>query len=336
MKISVIIPVYNAMEYVREAVESALAQPETGEVLLIEDSSLDGSLAICEQLAQEYDKVRLLRHPNGENRGAGASRNLGVLEAKYEIIAFLDADDFYLPGRFSVAARILAEQPDVDGVYEAIAFAYTSDAARAAWQRRSPEAYERGLLGPNEALPPEELLDGLLAHRVSCFSGDGLVVRRDAVLRVGLYSLGRSEDVVMCYKLASAARMAPGRLDTPVAMYRVYGDNRTIVSQITSDQVLDRYLSIWETLWLWSLTYLTPGYEQCFFENFTFLLWKTYRTHTRAKFGRLSRILFSHPVAVIKRPHFMKLYLLSIPCIGFWLKKLAEIRKGVVSQTSEG
>ncbi len=101
MQVSIIIPVYNAAAYVREAVESALIQPETGEILLIEDNSPDDSLRICQELAAKYDKVKLLRHPNGENRGPGASRNLGMRNARSPILAFLDADDYYLPGRFS-------------------------------------------------------------------------------------------------------------------------------------------------------------------------------------------------------------------------------------------
>ena len=50
-KVSVIIPVYNAAPFVRQAVESALAQPETAEVVLVEDNSPDNSLEICQQLA---------------------------------------------------------------------------------------------------------------------------------------------------------------------------------------------------------------------------------------------------------------------------------------------
>ena len=58
--ISVIIPVYNAAPFVGKAVESALIQPEVGEVLLIEDGSKDNSLEICKRLAEEYDKVKVL------------------------------------------------------------------------------------------------------------------------------------------------------------------------------------------------------------------------------------------------------------------------------------
>ena len=101
LEISVIIPVYNAAAYVRQAVESALAQPEVREVLLVEDGSPDNALEVCQQLAAEHQRVILLHHPNGENRGAGASRNLGMRNAHFPIIAFLDADDYYLPAQNS-------------------------------------------------------------------------------------------------------------------------------------------------------------------------------------------------------------------------------------------
>ena len=62
-KVSVIIPVYNAEKYIRKAVESALMQQETGEVILVEDKSLDNAFIICKQLVDENpDRVRLFRH----------------------------------------------------------------------------------------------------------------------------------------------------------------------------------------------------------------------------------------------------------------------------------
>src|SRR5690606_1248107 len=99
--ISVIIPVYNAAAFVEQAVQSALTQPEVSEVILVEDGSEDKSLPICEKLASQNDIITLLRHPGGVNKGAGASRNLGIQHTKNEWIAFLDADDYYLENRFT-------------------------------------------------------------------------------------------------------------------------------------------------------------------------------------------------------------------------------------------
>ena len=120
MDVSVIIPVYNADRFLEKAVNSALQQEETFEVILIEDNSPDNSFEICKQLERDNLKVRLFRHEGGKNKGAGASRNLGLVKAKGEYICFLDADDFMLKNRFQKAKIILENNPDCDGVYDAV------------------------------------------------------------------------------------------------------------------------------------------------------------------------------------------------------------------------
>lgn len=132
-RVSVIIPVYNAGPFIRQAVESALAQPETAEVVLVEDNSPDDSLAACQKLAREYPQVRLFQHPGGINRGAGPSRNLGIINSTRDFIAFLDADDFYLPGRFTVVRQVFAERPDCDGVYEAVGMHFEDEEGKTRW-----------------------------------------------------------------------------------------------------------------------------------------------------------------------------------------------------------
>ncbi|WKK67348.1 glycosyltransferase family 2 protein [Lutimonas zeaxanthinifaciens] len=106
IKISVIIPVFNAEMFLKRAVSSALDQKEVKEVLLIEDNSNDDSLKLCESLEQEFEQVHLYRHQGGINKGAGASRNLGINKSRGEFIAFLDADDFYKPDRFKKDAEL--------------------------------------------------------------------------------------------------------------------------------------------------------------------------------------------------------------------------------------
>ena len=97
MKISVIIPVYNAGKYVKSAVESALMQDETKGVILVEDGSPDNSLQVCRELAEKHEAVTLYRHPDHQNHGAGESRNFGIEKAACDYIAFLDADDLWKP-----------------------------------------------------------------------------------------------------------------------------------------------------------------------------------------------------------------------------------------------
>ena len=129
MLVSVIVHVYNSEAYVRKAVESALAQPETGEAILIEDASFDNSLQVCRELARVNEKVRLLRHSDGKNHGPGASRNLGIRNASFDYIAFLDADDYFLPDWFSVAKQLFEADPRVEGVYEAVGVHFENEAA---------------------------------------------------------------------------------------------------------------------------------------------------------------------------------------------------------------
>ncbi len=133
MNISVIIPVYNAEEFVVKAVESALQFPEVKEVLLIEDGSPDDALQVCQKLEADYDRAKLLQHPEKGNHGAGASRNLGLAIAACDYIAFLDADDFYLPNRFMADKKIFPENLAADFVYNAIGAHYYSAEAEAGY-----------------------------------------------------------------------------------------------------------------------------------------------------------------------------------------------------------
>ena len=93
MKFSVIIPVYNGWEYLREGVDSVLGQTGADfEVLLVDDGSTDGeSGALCDTLAREHpDCIRVLHKPNG---GAGDARNAALPLAQGDYVLFLDSDD---------------------------------------------------------------------------------------------------------------------------------------------------------------------------------------------------------------------------------------------------
>lgn len=89
--ISVIIPVYNVFPYVEKCIRSVMNQSYRDmEILLIDDGSEDGSGQLCDTLAEEDDRIRVL---HTENRGLSAARNLGCRESKGEYIYYLDGDD---------------------------------------------------------------------------------------------------------------------------------------------------------------------------------------------------------------------------------------------------
>lgn len=93
-KVSVIVPVYNAEKYLKEAIDSVLNQTYTDfELLLINDRSTDNSKEICKEYTQKDNRILLLEN-NTENHGPGPTRNIGLDNATGEFIYFMDADDW--------------------------------------------------------------------------------------------------------------------------------------------------------------------------------------------------------------------------------------------------
>ncbi len=111
--VSVIVPFLNEARFIRESIDSVLAQShEDLELLLVDDGSSDDSTAIAQDYAERLPhRVRYLEHPGHDNRGRSASRNLGVAEARGTYIAFLDADDVWLPQKLSDQVSLLDEHP---------------------------------------------------------------------------------------------------------------------------------------------------------------------------------------------------------------------------------
>lgn len=91
MKLSIITPVYNGASTLRHMVESVRQQTLADwELILVDDGSTDGSPALCDELAQQDDRIQVLHMPNG---GVASARNAGLELAKGEYIGFIDCDD---------------------------------------------------------------------------------------------------------------------------------------------------------------------------------------------------------------------------------------------------
>lgn len=215
-QVSVITPVYNAARYIEHAVESALNLAEVGEIILVEDGSPDNALAICKKLEQQHSKVKVFQHSNGENRGAGASRNLGIEKASCDYIAFLDADDWYLPNRFE-AEKKLFSSVEVDGVYGATGF----------YDENTKELNNSKITTFDEKLTPEALLFHYVSYK-GRFTTDAITVRKSLFEKSGVFNtqLRLHQDTHLWYRLAYHGQLHPGIIDKPVAIRRVHDQNR--------------------------------------------------------------------------------------------------------------
>ena len=106
--ISVIIPTYNCDRYIEQAIKSVLQQTDCHyEIIVIDDGSTD----YTEKVLKPYQhKIRYIKQVN---QGVAAARNHGITQAEGNLIAFLDADDYFLPGKLSTQAAVFAQQPDL-------------------------------------------------------------------------------------------------------------------------------------------------------------------------------------------------------------------------------
>lgn len=107
--VSVILPTHNAARYILEAVESALKQVYPNkEIIVVDDGSTDNTRDV---LASYLDKIVYVSQ---ENRGVSSARNTAIQHARGELIAFLDADDIWLPNKLDTQMRFLANHPKVE------------------------------------------------------------------------------------------------------------------------------------------------------------------------------------------------------------------------------
>ena len=112
--VSIIIPAYNVERYVREAVDSALAQTYPNvEVIVMDDGSRDGTRAVLEP----YIKNGTIAYYFQENRGLSAARNAAIKKSNGEFITLLDADDMFLPTKVERQVAYLMEYPACDICY---------------------------------------------------------------------------------------------------------------------------------------------------------------------------------------------------------------------------
>lgn len=220
MEVSVIIPVYNAAPFVEKAVRSALMQEEVKEVLAIDDGSTDGSLEILKKLAAEDGRVRMFRHSGGGNEGPGASRNVGLENARFEFVSFLDADDYFAEGRFRNTKKVFLEHPEADGIY---------GTAMVLSMTEKSQTNRKGKYIRMEHSSWNELFDDLFIGEKGHFSIITLVLRKSFINRAGFFDseLKQSEDTDFILRCALAGKLFPEAPSLVLAIINNHSNNVT-------------------------------------------------------------------------------------------------------------
>lgn len=191
--VSVIIPFLNGGRFIQEAIDSVFNQTyNCWELLLVDDGSTDGSTALAQRYAaQNPERVRYLEHAGHQNRGLSASRNLGIMRAKGEYVAFLDADDVWLRHKLEEQVAILAAWPEAAMVYGASQYWYSWTGKPQDVQRDYVQ--EHGI--PAEMLfEPPTLLTLFLRGRAAIPAPCSILLRREVASSIVEYEDSLYED----------------------------------------------------------------------------------------------------------------------------------------------
>ncbi|QSZ67332.1 glycosyltransferase [Methanofollis aquaemaris] len=190
--VSVVVPLYNKAPYVRRALQSVLSQTfQDFEVIVVDDGSTDGGHLMVGEGSDS--RVRLITQ---ENKGASAARNLGVREARARWIAFLDADDEWLPTFLATVMRLQDRFPGA-GAY-ATAWMKIEEEEGERWQA----TYRRVPTPPWEGYLPSYFLAAANADQPVISSA--VMVPKEVILEVGGFPEGTpvGEDVITWFRIA--------------------------------------------------------------------------------------------------------------------------------------
>jgi glycosyltransferase involved in cell wall biosynthesis len=228
-EVSVVIPVYNAEEYIEKAVESALLQNQTKEIIIIEDASQDSSLKICKKLERKTGKIKLLQNPT--NYGASVSRNIGIDHTTSTYISFLDADDYYLPGFFDKAELLFHNNQDADAVFGTIGTHFYNNL----FKEKYFELFNNETTGMDINYHPDSgnLFSFLLQSKHGHFSIIGTVFKRSSLESIGNFdeNLKQSQDTDLLWRFSLLKKMYAIPIDQLVAMRGVHEKNRVLNTQ---------------------------------------------------------------------------------------------------------
>jgi glycosyltransferase involved in cell wall biosynthesis len=190
---SVVVAAFNEEDMVADAIRSVQKQTRSDwELVLIDDGSEDDTARVAGELAADDPRIRVISQPNA---GLSAARNAGIAAGRAELVAFLDADDLWLPTYLEVAANVLEAEP-------AAGWAYTDAWALDTEKGRFRRATAMSTCQPPDVLPtdPAEVMKLLIRQNFMWVSA---TVRRRALTDAGGFSedMKSAEDIELWFRI---------------------------------------------------------------------------------------------------------------------------------------
>lgn len=208
-KCGIIIPNYNCASFVLDAINSAVQQSyKNKRIIVIDDCSTDNSVALIENFIKDIKDVPIIFLKNEKNIGVSATRNLGILAAAdCEMVAFLDADDYYHKEKITLSAAKMCEFPGVGIVYSDYHM-YDESTGITKYEYKAPFSYKA------------------LLHY--CLISTNSVFKREVFSKVGYFNenFKIGEDYLMYLKVATKYMIA--HIPFPLFTYRTHGKNATL------------------------------------------------------------------------------------------------------------
>ena len=235
MTITVVIPAYNSEKYIARAIDSVLTQThKPDEIIVVDDGSTDNT----SEIARKYEpSVKLIQQ---QNTGASVARNTGIEAATSEWIAFLDADDEWLPEKLKLQTEHLKRNPRLQWT--------TANFIRCQCDKnqRLPDLTPKLAPRAQALLDNKEYFDSFfsayLAHGSGCTIT--MLIKKDLLIKAGLFTPGllRFNDMDMWFKIAYHEKpigyittpLSVNHRATPLSITKKYKDSESICQLLDS------------------------------------------------------------------------------------------------------
>lgn len=206
--VSVIIPAYKAAAYLLETIQSVVEQTHSNwELIIVDDGSPDHQATVVADLVNSDNRIQYVKQKNG---GVSSARNHGYDLSKGEFLAFLDADDIWLPHNLSSKIAKFQNNPSLGLVHSDMAV--------------MNEKSE--LTGEIKAGKEGQLLDDLLSWEGTCIpTPSSILVKRAVLEQVGLFDLELSNAADQEFFFRVASQYPIGRVPKVTWQYRVHANN---------------------------------------------------------------------------------------------------------------